>query len=326
METYHLRYFVAVAENLSFSGAAKSLHMATSPLSQRIKDLERELGLALFVRNSRNVSLTAHGRTLLPMARDVLTRFDTLGTRLRDSDTDALAHHSIGVPPWLHPAVDRALSGFAADHERDFVMERWPGASGELVRMVQSKMLGFAVAHLPAQAPHVRFAEIFTEEVGVLLPARRFGGHRCVSLTELSGMVFVKPPESLSPAYFEQIAVRFRAAGLVDHVTLSSGDFSSPAEMVANGNSFALTTLKHNPHSNLISQGLVTALPLSDFAPRLATGLLWHESSEQPGAPFHALTSAARAELADRWADAGPESAGTTAEGDVRGAVAPPVM
>ena len=79
-----LRYFVAVAENLSFSKAARQLHMATSPLSQRVRDLERELGTALFERDSHHVGLTAAGAALLPIAKDVLGRFDDIPWRLRE--------------------------------------------------------------------------------------------------------------------------------------------------------------------------------------------------------------------------------------------------
>jgi DNA-binding transcriptional LysR family regulator len=79
----HLRYFVAVAEELNFTRAAERLHMATSPLSQRIRDLERELGAPLFLRNSRKVELTAAGERFLPAARDTIERFVVGGRGLR---------------------------------------------------------------------------------------------------------------------------------------------------------------------------------------------------------------------------------------------------
>ncbi|MCC6224684.1 MAG: LysR family transcriptional regulator [Thermoleophilia bacterium] len=85
VELRHLRYFIAVAEELNFSRAAARLHIAQPALSAQIRALERNLGCKLLERTTRRVELTAHGRTLLEDAREVVRLADEAVSRLRAS-------------------------------------------------------------------------------------------------------------------------------------------------------------------------------------------------------------------------------------------------
>jgi DNA-binding transcriptional LysR family regulator len=74
MELYQLGYFIEIARQRSFTRAAERLHMAQPALSQQMKNLESELGTALFIRGRKEIQLTAAGKAFLPRAEALLTQ------------------------------------------------------------------------------------------------------------------------------------------------------------------------------------------------------------------------------------------------------------
>ena len=96
MELRHLRYFRAVAEELHFGRAAERLHIAQPPLSQQIRQLERELEVSLFTRSTRRVELTAAGEAYLKRAVAVLDAVDDAGQQARRIAHGVEGHLTIG--------------------------------------------------------------------------------------------------------------------------------------------------------------------------------------------------------------------------------------
>ena len=99
VELRELRYFVAVAEELHFGRAAERLHMSQSPLSRAIRELERGLGLVLFVRTTRTVELTPAGIALLERGRRALAEVDAAITDAREAAQAGRATLSLGLRP-----------------------------------------------------------------------------------------------------------------------------------------------------------------------------------------------------------------------------------
>ena len=95
-----LRYFVAVAEELHFGRAAERLHMSQSPLSRAIRELERELGVVLFVRTTRHVELTPAGTALLDRSRRALAEIDAAVDEARRAAKPGESTLTIGFTPF----------------------------------------------------------------------------------------------------------------------------------------------------------------------------------------------------------------------------------
>src|SRR5262249_15536199 len=103
-----LRYFVAVAEELSFSRAAERLNIAQPPLSQQIKHLEAELGLQLLERSTRPLRLTEAGRFFQKQAADILAKMDEAVARTRPGGRGETGWLAIG---YIGSAVNTLLPG-----------------------------------------------------------------------------------------------------------------------------------------------------------------------------------------------------------------------
>ena len=100
MELRHLEYFVAVAEELSFTRASRRLHVVQSGVSSAIQGLERELGATLFDRNRHRVTLTEAGLALLPEARATLA---AVAARAVRSEVLPPRGHRYEDQPYDHP-------------------------------------------------------------------------------------------------------------------------------------------------------------------------------------------------------------------------------
>lgn len=116
MELRQLKYFVKVAEMLSFSKAAKALYITQSTLSQQIKQLEDELDIALFFRNNHNVSLTEAGETFLEGARKVLAEADDNKARILDLTLGCSGRLNIGVTHSFGSILTETVMAFKKEY------------------------------------------------------------------------------------------------------------------------------------------------------------------------------------------------------------------
>src|SRR3954465_3762725 len=149
MELRHLRYFVAVAEELHFRRAGERLHVAQPAVSEQVRKLEEELGVRLFNRTQRSVSLTDAGTAMLDEARRVLDQAEIARLAARNARDRATSRLRIGyMPTALSASVPQALQRLAgATPQLETNLE--PGGGLELLEAGPTEDPDPAIVPLP---------------------------------------------------------------------------------------------------------------------------------------------------------------------------------
>jgi DNA-binding transcriptional LysR family regulator len=216
VELRQLRYFVAVAEELHFGRAAARLHMSQSPLSRAIRELERELGLVLFVRTTRRVELTAAGSLLLERARRALAEIDGA---IADAQKASLPDDrvlALGYGPFSRP-VAQAIGDELTRHDGALTIRFDEGVTPEMLRRVARHELAAAIvmASPTAARQHgVRIDTLRDEPLLAALPeSHPYARAEAIPLNAFVAEVVMlptEPPGEMFNAWFRTVV---RAAG-----------------------------------------------------------------------------------------------------------------
>jgi DNA-binding transcriptional LysR family regulator len=173
MELRHLRYFVAVAEELHFTRAAQRLGLGQPPLSQQIQQLEAELGSPLFKRLPRGVALTETGMAFFFDAKAILAQVERATRnvqRIARGDQGAITIGMINSAPF-HPRVQLILREYREQYPRG-VTEADRGSTPELAKAVLAGTIDAAfVRPLISDDPGLVVETLFDEDLLIALPS-----------------------------------------------------------------------------------------------------------------------------------------------------------
>jgi DNA-binding transcriptional LysR family regulator len=215
MELRHLRYFVAVAEELHFRRAAERLHVAQPAVSEQVRKLEEELGVRLFDRTHRSVSMTDAGNAFLEEARRVLRQADIARMAAQNARDRAISRLRIGHVPDLLPAnVARAMQLFGTSAPRVQISLE-TGSAARLIEEVRAQRLDAAVVGMPAPTSGLRATPAGAQRLMAALPVTHpQAASDAISLERLAPERMVVLPPDLNPAVYGAIVSLCRAAGV----------------------------------------------------------------------------------------------------------------
>jgi DNA-binding transcriptional LysR family regulator len=166
----HLRYFVAVAEESSFTRAAERLWVAQPGLSAQVRRLEEEMGLRLFIRHSRGVVLTQPGVLLLERARAVLDAFDAVQELGRDLEAGRRGTLRLGLCNCATWSGTSPLLGCFGGAHPDVEVTVVQSLGGLLVREVRDRRLDAAIVPAPFATPELSAVPLSGDPLAVGVP------------------------------------------------------------------------------------------------------------------------------------------------------------
>jgi DNA-binding transcriptional LysR family regulator len=239
MELRHLRYFVAVAEELHFGRAAKRLHIAQPPLSRQIRDLEREIGTPLFERVPRGVELTPAGAAFLPEARLTLAQADRAQRTAQRAAQGETGRLRVGfVEAATHSGILPDVLSFFRVHLPSVGLSLFELDPLRQAEAFLDGRIDLGILHSPPLDADrwLRVDVIYTEPVVLAVPkAHRFSGRARFTLGSLAGESFVLFPRHVAPSMYDDIIARCRAVGFSPRIVQEAAGWHTLASLVGAG-------------------------------------------------------------------------------------------
>ena len=237
IELRHLRYFIAVAEELHFGHAAARLNISQPPLSQQIQILEQQIGARLFARTNRSVSLTEAGKQFLADSRQILTQVDEAAARaarLHHGETGELRIGFTSSAPFIK-AVSDTLSTFRRRYPDVHIQTRETNTREQIVPLNEGT-LDLGLMRNTQLPDTLAWERVLREPLLAMVPRDHpLAKQPSVSLRELAREPFVFFDPHVGTGLYDDILGLMRRYGLTPVITQEVGEAMTIIGLVAAG-------------------------------------------------------------------------------------------
>jgi DNA-binding transcriptional LysR family regulator len=239
MELRHLRYFIAVAEELHFTRAAERLHIGQPPLSHAIQMLEADVGALLFERTKRSVRMTEAGKLFLDDARRILALSEQAANTARRAQRGEAGELRIGFTfsTPLTPLFATVINRYRQQYPAVSLTLHELSTQNQLEGLHQRQLdLGFIRPPEGVNEIGIKLTELRRDAlVAVLRRAMPQARHKTVSMVQLKDEPFVMYPANAGTGIYPQIFRLCREAGFVPRIGQVAGEASTIIGLVAAG-------------------------------------------------------------------------------------------
>ena len=242
MELRHLRYFLAVAEELNFRRAAQRLHVSQPPLSQQIHQLEEELGTKLFDRLGRKTTLTQAGKILMRQTRVLLAHIGETKQLVAKAGSGDFGQLRVGfLSPFNASVVMEISKAFMTRYPDVRVALLHRLTTLEQIDALRENHLDVGFLRLPADASDCTVEVVAREPHVLAMPADHpLAEKASLPLRSLANQKYIFFPRLLHPDYYDSIVILCRNAGIPLNIAYEQPDVYSTLAMVAAGRGVSL--------------------------------------------------------------------------------------
>jgi DNA-binding transcriptional LysR family regulator len=278
MELRMVRSFVAVAESLSFTKAAKTVFITQPAITMHVRELERELGVTLIDRNRRRVELTKIGTLFLAEARALLAQVERATRVVGQADRGEIGELRIAyVSSAALQVLPTLIARFRATYPNVRVALKNRHTTTQIDNLRQQQIdVGFL--RLPFAQPDLTIAAVHREPFVIVLPKKhRLARKQPLSLKELAGEKFIVYGREHAPGFYDQIVSFCQKAGFIPHIFQETDEMHVTIALVAAGVGVSIL-----PQSPVLvqSNGIVTkAMPKGTPHSETATVIRQDEQS-----------------------------------------------
>lgn len=279
MELRHLRYFVAVAEELHFGRAAKRLRIAQPPLSLQIRQLEEEIGVQLFHRTKRRVLLTDAGRAFLQEARKTLAQVQRAVQVAQQTGRGEVGALSIGfINAAIYSLLPEILRIFRTRFPQVALTLHELTTEEQVVDLLEGRIdIGFL--RPPIRADNLNSMVVLREPFVVALPeAHPLAEQAEIPLRELADAAFLMATRHHGPSLYDQIISLCQKAGFTPKVVQEADRMQTIVGLVAAGIGVALVpgSMQHLKRAGVVYR------PIKHSDSTLEIAIAWRKDDPSP--------------------------------------------
>lgn len=271
VELRHLRYFSAVAKELSFSRAAEQLHIAQPPLSRQIRELEDALGAQLIDRSCRPLRLTPAGRFLQIQAQQMLGRMAEIKQATARIASGGRTWFGMGfVPSTLYGALPEVIRRFRAE-QPTVELGLFEMTTVEQIAALKAGRIDIGFGRLQLADEEIDVELVRNEPIVAALPVNhRLLDHKRLTLAKLVSETLILYPAKPRPSYADQVLEIFHVRGLKPAGVLETNEVQTAIGLVVAGVGYTLVPSsvqaldrKGVVYSNLADETITTPIIMS---------------------------------------------------------------